>query len=65
LINSEPRPVIEENTPNINIITIGGIRTGVDVYKLTQSKIHKMIPEDVRYDSLVHKQYIKDIVDIF
>jgi hypothetical protein len=44
LINSEPQPVIEEKAPNINIITRGGTRIGVDVDNSTQSKIHKVIP---------------------
>jgi hypothetical protein len=65
LINLEPRPIIEEKTPNINIITRGGTRTCVDVDNSTQSNIHKVVPEDVRYDPLTQKQFLKDDVEIF
>jgi hypothetical protein len=61
----EPRPVTEEKAPNINIITRGGTRTGVDVDNSTQRKIHKVVPEDVKYDPLVQKQFFKDVVEIF
>jgi hypothetical protein len=36
LINYDSRPVTEEKEPNINIITRGGTRTGVDVENSTQ-----------------------------
>jgi hypothetical protein len=55
LINSEPRLVIEEKEPNINIITRGGTRIGVDVDNSTQTKISKELLEDVTYDPLVQK----------
>jgi hypothetical protein len=55
LINSETQPVTKEKEPNIDIITRGGKRSGVDVDNTTQINIHKMISEDVTYDPLVKK----------
>jgi hypothetical protein len=65
LINSKPQPVTEEKVPNINIITRGGTRTSVDVDNLNQSKIQKVVPEDIGYDPLVQKYFFKDVVEIF
>jgi hypothetical protein len=54
-INYEPQPITEEKEPNINTITRGGTKTGVDVDKSTQRNICKLVPEDVKYDPLVKK----------
>lgn len=59
MINSEPRPVTEEKVPNINIITRGGTRTGVDVDNSTQSKIRKVVLKVVRYGPLVQNQFLR------
>jgi hypothetical protein len=50
LINSETQTIIEENEPNIDIITKGGIRNGVDVDNPNKSNIYKEVLEDVTYN---------------
>jgi hypothetical protein len=65
LINSKPQLGTEENVPNINIITRGGTRTGVDVVNSTQRNICKVVLEDVAYDPLVKKYFFKDVVEMF
>jgi len=52
LINYEPRPITEEQEPNINIITRGKTRTGVDVDNPNQSKIQKEVSVDTKYDPI-------------
>jgi hypothetical protein len=50
LINYEPRVVAKGRGPNINIITRGGEKTGIDAKIPHQIKIQKVVPENTKYD---------------
>jgi hypothetical protein len=39
--------------------------TSVNVDKLTQSKIHKVVPQDVKYDPIAQKKLFKDVAKMF
>jgi hypothetical protein len=43
---------LKNKETNINIITRGGTRTGVDVENPNQSKIQKEVPVDTKYDPI-------------
>jgi hypothetical protein len=45
LINSEPRPIVEERQSNIHVITRGGTKTGVDVEHINRAQIQKVVPK--------------------
>jgi len=65
LINFEPQPINQEKEPNINIITRGGTRNGVDVDNPTQSKIQKVVLVDAKYDPIRHNEFFQNAVEIF
>jgi hypothetical protein len=63
IIFSELKRGIEGKLPNINIITHGEEKTGVDTN--SQLKIQKVIPKDDRYDHVKQKLFFKNAVEIF
>jgi hypothetical protein len=65
LINYEPRFVAEGKEPNINIVTRGGTKTGVDIESPHQIKIQKVVPENTKYDPVRKKGFFKDAVEMF
>jgi len=65
LINFEPQPITKEKEPNINIINRGGTRTGVDVDNPTQSKIHKVVSVDAKYDPIRQSEFFQNAVEMF
>jgi hypothetical protein len=63
LISSEIKRISKGQFPNLNIVTRGGAKTGVDVDTLPQ--IQKATPKGDRYDPLKKKLFFKDAIEVF
>jgi hypothetical protein len=63
LINSEIKRVIIGKFPNLNIVTQGGAKTGVDVDNLPQ--IQKETPKEDRHDPIKQKLFFKNSIEVF
>jgi hypothetical protein len=64
MINSEPRLVVGGKESNINVITRGGINTGVDAAIPQPHQIQKIVPIP-RYDLESQKEFFKNVVELF
>jgi hypothetical protein len=55
----------ERDGPNINIITKGGTKTGVDAESPHEIKICKVVPEDTKYEPTRKKELFKCEIEMF
>jgi hypothetical protein len=65
LINFEPRYMVEGSSSIIDIITRGGVKTGVDAESQHPIKIQKAMLINSKYDPVQQKEFFRIALDMF